>query len=120
MKSIAILGGSRLGQGPWRPGRKIWSISIFGSSVIDFCQARMEESLTEVVAFSLFGMTKVIDPDDMPVDVSGVSILGAKSVNRPHAAESLDGAPNKLRIKSLALVGGFEATERQIDTGDED
>ena len=120
MKSIAILGGSRLGQGPWRPGRKIWSISIFGSSVIDFCQAQMEETMTEVVALSLFGMTKVIVPEDMPVAVSGMSILGGKSVNRPHAADTFNTSPNKLQIKALAIVGGFEATERQTDTGEDD
>jgi hypothetical protein len=118
MKSIAILGGSRLGQGPWRPGRKVWSISIFGSSVIDFCQAEMEESITEVVALTLFGATKVIVPDDMPVGVSGMSILGGKSVNRPNAADTLEASKTRLQVKSLAVVGGFEATERKIDAGE--
>ena len=118
MKSIAILGSSKLGLGPWRPGRKIWSFAIFGSSVMDFCQADMEETITEVVAISLFGATKVIVPDDMPVAVSGVAIVGGKTVNRPHAADTYEASPKKLHVKTLSLVGGFQATERKTSVDD--
>lgn len=116
MKSIAILGGSRLGEGPWRPGRKIWSIAIFGGSTIDFTQAEMQETVTEVVALSFFGSNKVIVPDDMPVAVSGLTILGGKSVKRPHAKAVSDASPYKLQVKTLGFVGSFSATERKPET----
>lgn len=113
MKSIAILGGSTLGEGPWRPGRKVWSIAIFGSSTIDFTQAEMQETVTEVVTFSFFGANKVIVPDDMPVAVSGIVMLGGKSVKRPHARRVTEASPYKLQVKAFGLVGGFSATERK-------
>lgn len=113
MKSIAILGGSTLGEGPWRPGRKVWSIAIFGSSTIDFTQAEMQETVTEVVTLSFFGANKIIVPDDMPVAVSGIVMLGGKSVKRPHARRVTEASPYKLHVKAFGLVGGFSATERK-------
>ncbi len=112
MKSIAILSGSRLGQGPWRPGKKVVSIAIFGSSTIDFTHAEFDESITEVVALSLFGMNKIIVPDDMPCAVSGITVLGGKSVNRPRAENTPQVSPHKLQVRTIGLVGGFEATEK--------
>ena len=53
MRSVAILGGSKLGQSPWHPGRKVWSLAIFGGSEVDFRQAELEEDVTQVVTVSM-------------------------------------------------------------------
>ncbi len=111
MKSVAIFGGSKLGQGPWRPGRKVWSIAIFGGSEIDFRQAELEKEVTRVVAFSLFGGHKVIVPPDMPATLSGFSILGGRDVKRPQAKEAPPASAKALHINAINIFGGFTLTE---------
>lgn len=111
MINVAIFGGSKLGQGPWRPGRKIWSIAIFGGSDIDFRQADLEEGVTKLVAFSLFGGHKVFVPPDMPVTLSGISIFGGKDVKRPQAKDAPPASAKALHINATSILGGFTLTE---------
>ena len=113
MKSIAIFGGSKLGQGPWRPGKKVWSIAIFGGSDLDFRQAELEEDVTRVVAFSMFGGGKAIVPKDMPVTLSGFSIFGGKSDKRSRAKEPSPPSARALHINAISIFGGFTLEERE-------
>ena len=41
MRNIGIFGVSAFGQGPWRPGKKVWAVAIAGASEIDFRQAQL-------------------------------------------------------------------------------
>jgi hypothetical protein len=111
MKSIAIFGGSKLGKSPWRPGKKVWSIAIFGGSELDFRQAMLEEEVTKVTAFSLFGGTKIIVPQDMPVTLSGFSIFGGREVKRSPARELPPTSAKGLHINAISILGGAEVTE---------
>ena len=112
MKSIAILGGSKLGRRPWRPGKKVWSIAIFGGSELDFRQAELEVDVTRVVAFSLFGGTTIIVPQDMPVTLSGFSILGGREMKRSQAKEPPPVSAKGLHINGIAILGGVEITDK--------
>ena len=112
MKSVAIFGGSKVGQRPWRPGKKVWSIAIFGGSEIDFRQAELEEPVTEVVAFSMFGGNTVIVPQGMPVTLSGFSVLGGREVKRSQAKEAPQISPKSLHINAVSILGGFTVTEQ--------
>ena len=111
MKSIAILGGTKLGEGPWRPGKKVWSIAIFGGSDIDFRQAELEEDVTKVVAISVFGGTKIIVAPDTPVTLSGFSLFGGRKVERPRAKEAPPASAKALHVNAIHICGGFKVTE---------
>ncbi len=111
MKSIAIFGGSKLGQGPWRPGKKVWLIAIFGGSEVDFRTAELEEDVTQIVAFAMFGGNKVVVPQDMPVTLSGFSILGAKEDKRSRTKELPPASAKALNINATSIFGGFTVTE---------
>ena len=111
MKSVAIFGGSKLGQGPWRPGKKVWSIAIFGGSEIDFRQAELEETVTKIVAFSFFGGYKVLVPPDMPATLSGFSLFGGRDVKRPQATKAPSASAKGLHINAISIFGGFTLTE---------
>ena len=113
MKSIAIFSGSKVGQAPWRPGRKVWSIAIFGGSEVDFRQAELEEDVTRVVAFSMFGGGKVIVPQDMAVTLSGFSIFGGRSDKRSRAKELPPTSAKALHINAISIFGGFSVEERE-------
>jgi len=114
VKNVAIFGGSNLGQGPWRPGKKFWSIAIFGGAAIDFHQAQLDEGGTKVVVFSLFGGHKLSVPPEMPISVSGFSILGGRNVKRPHAKGAPAGSATALHIKAISILGGIEITEEPV------
>jgi predicted membrane protein len=112
MKTIAIFGASKLGRSPWRPGAKVWSIAIFGASELDFRQAELEKDVTQVVAFSFFGANKIIVPPDMPVALSGFSILGGREMKRSPAKESASPSAKALDINAIAILGAVEITDK--------
>lgn len=104
MNSIAIFSGSKLGEGPWRPGRKVSSIAVFGGSEVDFRQAEMEEGITQVTAVSIFGGNKIIVPSDISVSLSGVSILGGRELKRTQTKEA-PASGKVLQVKAIASAG---------------
>jgi len=114
VESVAIFGGSKLGQRVWRPGSKVWSIAFFGSSELDFRQAELEEDVTQVVAVSVFGGSKVIIPQDMPVTLSGLSILGGREMKRSQPSQPKEMSPvsaKALNISAISIFGGFTVSE---------
>ncbi len=113
MKGIAIFGGSKLGEWPWQPGRKVWSIAIFGGSDVDFRQAQMEEGVTEVVAVSIFGGNKIIVPPELPVTLSGLSIFGSRELKRAPGKQAPPPAARSLHVNAISIFGGCEITETE-------
>ncbi len=111
MKNIAVFGGSRVGQRPWHPGKKVCSVAIFGGSEIDFRQAELEESVTEVVTFSLFGANKVIVPKDMPITLSGFSMFDGRADKRSEA-KTPPASAKALRINAISIFGGCAVTDQ--------
>ncbi len=115
MKSIAIFSGSKIGQRSWRPGKKVWSIAIFGASEIDFRQAKLEEEVTQVVAFSMFGASKIIVPQGMLVTLSGFSMFGAKGDERSEAKEPPASA-KALQVNAISIFGACSVTDKSKDS----
>lgn len=111
MKSIGIFSGTRAEWRPLQPGEKVCSIAVFGGSIIDFRQAKLEENVTKVVAFSLFGGNKIIVPPDMPVNLSGFSIFGGKSDERSEAKEPSASA-KALNVNAISIFGGCTVTDK--------
>ena len=116
MKSIAIFSSSKIGESPWRPGKKVWSIAIFGGSEIDFRQAELEEGVTQVTAFSLFGANKIIVPQDIPVTLSGLSIFGAKELKRTQAKEATPTSTKALHVTATSIFGACKVTDQSKDS----
>ena len=116
MKSVAIFSGSKIGRSPWRPGRKVWSIAICGGSEIDFRQAELEEGITQVTAFSLFGANKIIVPQDMPVTLSGFSLFGAKELKRTQAKEATPTSAKALHVNATSIFGDCKVTDQSKDS----
>ena len=115
MKSVAIFSGSKIGQRPWHPGKKVLSIAIFGGSEIDFRQAQLEEDVTQVVVFSLFGANKIIVPQGMPVTLSGFSMFGARADERSQTKEPLASA-KALHVNAISILGACAVTDQSKDS----
>ena len=116
MNSIAIFAASKVGDRPWRPGKKVRSIAIFGASEIDFRQAELEENVTQVVAFSMFGASKIVVPPDMPVTLSGFSMFGARSDERPQPKKALPASAKALRVNAISILGACAVAEKSTDS----
>ena len=112
MRNIAIFGGSSFGQGPWRPGKKVWSIALFGSSTTDFRQAHLDEGTTSVVALVLFGSGKILVSPETPVTLTGLSILGNRSMKRAQAKELPPMSAKGLQVSTLCMFGALQVTDK--------
>lgn len=111
MRVISIFGGSKTGQGPWRPGKSICSFALFGVCEIDFRQAEVAEGGTKLTAMAILGAHKIIVPPGMPVSVSGFSILGANRSKRSQAKEIPSTSAKALQINAITILGVFKAKE---------
>ena len=116
MKRVAIFSSSKVGRVPWRPGKKVSSIAIFGGSEIDFRQAQLEEDVTQVVAFSLFGGNEIVVPQGMPVTLSGFSFFGGKELKRSHAKEAPPVSGKAIHVNAISIFGACEVTDQAKDS----
>ena len=111
MKNVSIFGGSKIGQRPWRPGKNVWSLAFFGGCDMDFRQAELDEGITKITAISILGGHKIIVPQDLPVSLSGFSLLGGREMKRSEAKEERQVSAKTLQINGISILGGVEVTE---------
>jgi hypothetical protein len=83
MLNVSIFGGSDLGKHSWKPGKKLWAITLLGG-------------------------TDIIVPPDLPVTVSGFSLFGGRDVklSKPGTAEPTSG--KSLHVQAFAILGGVD------------
>ena len=78
---------SAFGQGSQRPGKVVSAIAIAGASEVDFCQAQLEEGVTSMTCLTFLGTSQTVTPSEIPVTLTGLSILGVRSIKRQLAKE---------------------------------
>jgi hypothetical protein len=105
MTDLALVGSSKSGRGPWRSARKVRSVAIFGSTETDFRQAQLPEGVTEVVLLSLFGANDLIVTSDMPVTITGLSLLGSRTMRRSLAKQMPPPTAKSLRVSGISIMG---------------
>ena len=104
MFNISVLGGSDLGKRPWKPGKKLWAVSLLGGTSIDFQQAQLEEEVTKVVCISLLGGIEIVVPQGLPVTLSGFSFLGGREMK---LSKSEMASGKSLNVVAFAILGGM-------------
>jgi len=112
MRNVGIFGASSFGQGPWRPGNKVWAIALVGASEIDFRQAQLDEGVTKVTSIVIIGRSKIVAPSDMSVTVTGLSILGTKTMKRQLAKEIPPATAKSLKVNCFTLLGCSRITDK--------
>jgi len=95
--------GSSIRRGPWEPPETLYAISLMGGVDLDFREAALLEGMTDVVVLALMGGVKIVDPDDVDVEVNGIGLMGGLEHVSHH--EPGEGRP-LIRIRGLALMGG--------------
>lgn len=113
--SLAIMGGSSRG-GNWVVPRRYLAFAIMGGVKIDLRDAAFAERAADIHAIAIMGGVTIIVPEGLPVEVSGLGIMGGvdHSVNGP----GVPGAPH-VRVSGLALMGGIGALRRRKRSRDD-
>ena len=111
MRATAVLGTSKLGKGKWHPGKKVTAIAFMGGCEIDFREAELEEGVTEVKAISILGDVNVVVNPDIPVTISGLSILGARNITRTKDLIPSLNVKSSVRVKTTCILGGCYVAE---------
>jgi hypothetical protein len=104
---VGILGGTNQ-KGRWRLERRLWIVCVLGGATLDVGQAEPDapESVITVIAF--FGGADITAPPGVPVELTGVSLLGGKSDERPRGP-ALPGCP-LVRVRVFCALGGVKVT----------
>jgi hypothetical protein len=87
------------------------NVSIFGGSEVDLRRAELGEDVTQVVAVSIFRENKIIVPPDLPVTLSGFSLIGGKEVKHPQAKEAPPASAKAWHINAVSIFGGCTVNE---------
>jgi predicted membrane protein len=111
MRCTAIIGTSKLGKEPWRPGKQVTAIAFLGGCEIDFRKAELEEGVTVVNATSILGEVNIVVNPDTPVTMSGISIGGTRGTKRSQKATDNPHNGKSIHVKTFCLIGSCYVTE---------
>ena len=79
-----------------------------GGTDIDFQQAQLDKGETKVVCISCLGGTDIIVPTDLPVTLSGFSLLGGREVKLSELGTVAATQDKSLHVAAFAISGGIE------------
>lgn len=107
---LAVMGGVER-RGQWKPARKNVVIALMGGADLDFREVELPPGETEVFVVCLMGGTDIIVPPDLPVDASGIAIMGGFAHASPPSRP--EGGASRLRIHGFCLMGGVDINVRR-------
>jgi hypothetical protein len=110
-KRIVAFFGSVERRGAWIAPDRISVSAVFGSSVIDFREARFSSNSVTLDVRAIFGSLEVIVPPQLAVECDGSSIFGSIESHGGGAAIADPDRP-VLRIVGTALFGSIDVQTR--------
>jgi hypothetical protein len=111
---VGVLGGTEQ-KGRWRLGSRLRIVAVLGGVSLDLGQAQPEAPESLVTVLAVLGGVEITAPPGVPVELTGFSLLGGKSDERPRGA-SLPGCP-VVRLRVFSLFGGVKVKERSEGGG---
>ena len=107
--TVSIMASS-LRRGRWRPRPRTNVISVMGSATIDLRQADLDGPELVIHAVAVMGEVEIVVPEGIDLDVSGIPILGEKSLDvRPGPARP--GSPRVL-VRAVPVMGSVVVRSR--------
>lgn len=76
---VAVMGDAKR-TGTWRIDDGIGAVCVMGDVVLDLRQAEVRQREVDIIATCVMGDVKIIVPDGVDVELSGVTIMGDKKV----------------------------------------
>ena len=108
---VAVMSGARR-RGRWRPGERCMAVAVMGGCKLDFRDAEISGSRITVNAISVMGGVKIVVPEGIEVDVSGLAVMGGKHV-RVADLPPRPGTP-VIRVRVLSVMGGVAVKSKPL------
>lgn len=110
MRRVVAIVGTNRRKARWRVGRRLSAVAVLGASTVDLRQARLEGGEVTVRAFALLGTVKIVVPEGVGTDLTGLPVFGAKT-DATEAGDEVEGAP-VVRVKGFPLFGTVRVVNR--------
>ncbi|WP_083973810.1 DUF1707 SHOCT-like domain-containing protein [Herbidospora daliensis] len=102
---VAVMGDTKR-KGKWRVDSEIGAVAVMGDVTIDLREAEVRSNEIDIVATCVMGDIKIIVPDGVDVQLSGVTIMGDKKVKVVEAPPGQH-API-IRIRGYVVMGDIK------------
>lgn len=106
---VAIMSGAKR-SGRWRLGKRCRAMAVMGGCKLDLRGAELTAQDPVIRAVSIMGGIEIIVPEGIAVEVTGLALMGGKSV-RIKDVLPLPGAP-RLHVRVLAFMGGVSVRSK--------
>lgn len=112
---VGVMSGAEA-RGRWRTGDRVNAVAVMGGCLLDFRRAVIDAPEVVVTAVALMGGIKILVPEGVEVELTGLPIMGGKSL---HVADVpvLPGSP-RIVVRAFPIMGGVEV--RSKGAGDKD
>jgi hypothetical protein len=107
--SIGIMGGSTR-RGRWRVEGQTTAIAVMGGCHLDLREAEIEGPEVTINAVAFMGGINIFVPDDVVVEVSGISFMGGRNVGS--AKTPPPPGAKVIRIRAFSMMGGLNVVTR--------
>jgi Domain of unknown function (DUF1707)/Cell wall-active antibiotics response 4TMS YvqF len=102
---VAVMGDTKR-RGKWRIDQEIGVVCVMGDVVLDLREAEVRTNEVDIVATSVMGDIKIIVPDGVDVELTGMSIMGDKKVKVVEAPPGQN-VP-VVRVRGYAIMGDIK------------
>ncbi|GAA0431548.1 hypothetical protein Acor_04300 [Acrocarpospora corrugata] len=102
---VAVMGDTKR-RGKWRIDQELGVVCVMGDVVLDLREAEVRTNEVDIVATSIMGDIKIIVPDGVDVELSGMSIMGDKKVKVVEAPPGQN-VPI-VRVRGYAIMGDIK------------
>jgi hypothetical protein len=90
-------------------------VALMGGAMLDFRQVRLPRGTTDIQVLAWMGGVEIIVPPGVAVSCDGTGIMGGFEHVESGDGRARDPNAPLLRIRGVAVMGGVEITERQLD-----
>ena len=97
--------------GAWAPPSALTSVTVFGSTTLDFREARLQPGVTEIEARVTFGELKILVPPGVRLESEGSAVFGVFGHHAPAWDELPPGAPT-IRVRGTSIFGEVKVQVR--------
>ena len=112
--AVGVLSGEKV-RGPWRLDDHMHAVALLGSAQVDLCDAQVVGDEATIYVVALFGGVEVQAPEGLPVELSGIAIMGTKQY-KVKRCDPINVMP-RIRVLVFALCGGVTVRTRKFRKG---
>ncbi|EIV92990.1 DUF1707 domain-containing protein [Frankia sp. QA3] len=107
--TVAVMSGNER-SGRWRPSRHTRAVAVMGGCELDLREVAFPTDALLITAVAVMGGIEIIVPEGVDVEVTGVSVMGGRTVKVADAPRG-PGTP-VVRIRAVAVMGGVEVRSK--------